>query len=138
MSYKILVTYDTGNEIYAEYNVQGLLEFSWETLEKVKENLKRIHEHYKYYCEKTDSFSRYSKRSKQDQKDWEQKKSKEKWFFPNHVFSMNLLMESGEELPYSNFWCGFFESLTSAEIIETIEEDPKHNDWKIVIKKNAK
>jgi hypothetical protein len=117
MKYKIKYCYQTGDSFNTEVR-EDILEFDWDDLDIVKESLKRINEHYKWYSYNENY---YSRREKVEKPDWHNVDT-------SHVSSehylMNIRMDNGKEVQFWPPWCGYFESLHWAEII-TEDSDMK-------------
>jgi hypothetical protein len=103
--------YDTGNSFGTETGLIGFLELEWGSKEIAKENLKRIEEHYKWYS---------SKNSWRNQK--VEDVSDRDWFVKEYDFCLVLKTDEGNDWQISAPWCGYFESLNYATIIQK-EED---------------
>jgi len=114
MEYKIKIDYTTGNSFHTE-NTFDYLEIEWEDLNKAKENLVRIKEHYQQYRD----INSYSlKKSKEEI--FEENKDKA-WFVDDGdeyhgEYCLKLETDNGNDYQLRAFWCGYFESLRSAEI----------------------
>lgn len=134
MGYKIKITYSTGDSFHTE-DTFDYLDFSWEKMGVVKENLKRIEDHYKM----NNSGDDYSGKDadKYKTKDWfvyvpkpvhkttgvsitekeMSKLAKEDWeylpdpFFAEH--SINLKADNEMNIQINAFWIGYFERLIS-------------------------
>jgi hypothetical protein len=149
--YRINISYRTGGS-FGNSDENQLLELSWSDLDVAKENLLRIQEHYTMYRSINDSYSKKSKETEFTEnidKPWFvfvpklfcissnraiDEKDKEKvgegdWEYrPDDYYAencLNLKTDSGNEMQMTAFWCGYFESLYSAEII------PDRSDMKI-------
>jgi len=86
---------------------------TWDNLDIVKENLKRIKSHYEWYLYKYPKL--YLNRNK--------KKIKKPSFVDNQFDQcFNMVTDDGKEFRISAYWCGYFENLYSATIKEN--EDP--------------
>lgn len=103
--YTIEITYQTGDS-FGSNEETDIVGYSWDSLDNAKESLQRIKEHYSYYQSKNSRF-----REKVDK--------------PSHykddysVVIVGNYKDKVEEI--SAFWCGYFETLYEAKIIE--EED---------------
>ncbi len=109
-NYKIRVYYQTGDTKGYEEVVKDL-PFSWDKLAVAKKNLKRIEEHYIWY--------RYVRH-----KGWNPQPAEEPEWHKKATYEQEieiLLADGNIKVPYGADWCGYFETLHTAEIIE---EDP--------------
>lgn len=112
--YKIKYTYETGNSFGRE-TTSDILEFEFNNLELAQENLQRIKEHYEQYRE-TDGYMR-----RNANEIYEQNKNKD-WFVEtkNYYHSrscLKLKLDNGKFVQFWAPWCGYFETLYSAEIV---------------------
>lgn len=114
--YKIKAYYTTGDSFGSE-ETDTILELGWENLDIAKANLQRIKEHYKFYRELNDYWSR-SRRTSEVIK--EEVSSKD-WYYSE--FSVKLYADNGNEFIISAPWCGYFETLHRCEIIKEIGTD---------------
>lgn len=109
MKYQIKYKYETGNSFGCE-DSEDILEYDWNDLSNAKNALKRIQEHYMWYCN-VESHSR--------------EKSIEKPLWHNVTISdmtsihciLNLKLDNGKEIQFWPPWIGYFEKLHGAEII---------------------
>ncbi|MFA7287407.1 MAG: hypothetical protein WC055_00860 [Melioribacteraceae bacterium] len=105
--YTIEITYQTG-DYFGSHEETDIVGYSWDSLDDAKESLKRIKEHYSYYQAKN---SRY--REKVDK--------------PNYYkddYSVVIVGNSKDKVEsISAFWCGYFETLYEAKIIEEEDND---------------
>lgn len=62
MKYKIKYDYNTGDSFHEDRDQISYLECIWTNLEIAKNNLRRIKEHYEYYCYCNTFFSANTKR----------------------------------------------------------------------------
>lgn len=122
MKYRIKITYDTGDSFRNEYGIESYIEFEWENLDIAKENLKRIEAHYEYY-QKLNGHLRY-KSNKTDQ-EIKGQYSREDWYVEEFDFQLKLQLDDLRFVNYIAFWCGYFETLVSAEITPNIPNDMK-------------
>ena len=105
MHYVIEVHYQTGDSFHTEEKTE-IVEMIWHNLSQAEESLDRLKNHYKYY-EKNDCA-------------WQKPKGK----MPNGVswnnkykyIQLEFVDDEGEPVLYSPSWCGYFETLYSAEI----------------------
>lgn len=110
MKYKIKVIYDTGDSFRNEDGVEDYLEGSWENLDVVKENLKRIEEHYKFV--KNESIGFFYKR-----KELEKNARSASWYCEKYPrVALLLKLDNGTNYQVSAFWAGYFESLSSLKV----------------------
>lgn len=121
MKYKIKITYDTGDSFKTERGLEEFIEGSWQNLDIVTENLNRIKEHYEYYELCTGyNFGKSEKEVGRLIKEYENKE----WYAGHAndcVYSLKLLLDDGTEYTVSAYqWCGYFESLVGAEIVQEL------------------
>lgn len=115
MLYKIKYSYQTGDSFHQE-DQEDILEFEWSKLEIVKEALRRIGEHYKWFQSKESYI--------------EKELPQPKWFnvdadhVTNEKYLINLPLDNGKEVQFFCPWCGYFETLYGAEIV-TEDSDMK-------------
>ena len=110
--FKIIYNYNTGDSFHQEHELHGEIETTWENIEIAEENLKRIEEHYSFYEELYNHESKSKKQIIEENKD-------KIWFVRKYEFCLNLKADDGKEFQYSaSKWCGYFESLNWAEIVE--------------------
>jgi len=124
--YKIKIIYDTGNSFHKDYDVEKVLDLVVSNGDIAKANLKRIQEHYSYYLFMNQEWNA----SKKQKEEYFQKSRTKDWFNAAHgdfasQFNLYLFDDNGELFEQDAFWCGYFESLNSAEIIMD------NSDWKI-------
>lgn len=155
MEYRIKIYYETGDSFHNE-EVEAYLELTWKNLDIAKENLQRIKEHYEMYQDINSRYYRATKMSKEEwfeknkDKEWfvnkprlfcissnqaidEKNKCKVgegNWEYrPDEYYAENCLKlkaDNGNVMQMSAFWCGYFETLFSAEI-EIDNSDMKIN-----------
>ena len=114
-NYKIQVCYQTGNSFNSEEITEFIDGFSWEKEDVAKRNLKRIGEHYKLYMLFNKGYD-----ADKGQLDVEKKKAKKTdWFVDdNWEYKINVELDDGTFKQMSTgSWCGYFESLWSAELV---------------------
>ena len=152
MDYRIRIDYTTGNSLHSE-NTSDYLEFTWKDLNIAKENLKRIQKHYKMYREINGYSLKRTKTNyeifeEHKNENWFVNQPK---FYNKHGHAITdkdakklgegnyeihpeeynatncikFIMDNGENLQIMCFWCGYFESLNTAEI------EIDHSDLKI-------
>jgi hypothetical protein len=124
-NYKIKYVYDTGDSFHTEEGVEGILEFTWTSIDIAKENLQRIKEHYEHYKGQHSMFDRLSKKAQKEK--LAQIKEKD-WFDAKYESCIKLKADNGNLCSIYPPWIGYFESLVSVEIIED------NSDRKIVFK----
>jgi len=104
---KIKVNYKTGNSFGSSDEVD-YIELAWKNLDRAKESLKRIKNHWEFYKDNAFIY----------------KKPKGKlpvgvtWNDEYRLLMLELITDDGKAYPYSPFWCGYFETLHKAEIVE--------------------
>lgn len=108
--YKIKVEYRTGNS-FGNHDETDYVDLGWENLDIVKENLKRITEHYEWYRD-INNCSRWSPKQQVKKPEWIKEKDDEM-----AQYIINLKLDDGTERNYSPFWIGYFECLYSLEIV---------------------
>ncbi len=114
MGYRIKYNYQTGDSERTNTH-EELLEATWENLDVSKANLKRIGEHYKWYeyVEEPRWADTVIPRP-----EWYPVNSpEEERYRSSFHHSIILKMDNGEDWRFQCPWCGYFESLNSAEII---------------------
>lgn len=118
MAWTIEINYTTGNSFGSEECTEEV-GMAWNDLDKAKEALQAIKEHYKAY-EKVNSCSYRSRPNKTTWKDFEH----EDWCSEEYPeFTMDVRMDSGEFHALHVFWTGYFETLHGARIISSTEID---------------
>jgi hypothetical protein len=106
--YNIKVSYKTGDS-FKSWNTTNILDYDWENIEIVKENMQRIKDHYKW-C-KYDHWETDKKPPKpafMKELTAESKKYEE--------FCIPLKKDDGSTFQISVKWTGYFERLQSIEI----------------------
>jgi hypothetical protein len=119
--YFIKYSYYTGSSFGSE-DREEVLEFYWSSLEKAKEALQRIKEHYRWYKNVEDHYAH-------------EKVEKPKWhnITGNYIdkynehYMINLELDDGTEVHFWAPWCGYFEGLYDAKIVVNGED----TDFKI-------
>lgn len=123
-NYKIKYVYDTGDSFRTERDCESVLEMSWTDLEVAKANLTRIKEHYEFYLAADKPYLL----NKKELAAAKEAASKKDWFV-NDKYEMNLCLtlftDDGAPCQIHAPWCGYFERLNEAEIVED------HSDRKI-------
>lgn len=122
--YKIKYTYDTGDSFHTESDREGILEMSWKDLEVAKANLNRIKEHYEFYCVVHSNGYRIRMTNAEKDKVLAAARKKD-WFAKDYDFCLILKTDNGKDWQFNAPWCGYFERLNEAEIVED------HSDRKI-------
>ncbi|MFP4457863.1 MAG: hypothetical protein ACLFPS_09435 [Clostridia bacterium] len=117
--YKIKVSYQTGDSFHTEDD-ETILEYGWENIDVVTQNLKRIREHYEMYQEMADRYHASFKEMKRKygKKDWfvdGVKSIADQEFIASHT--LYLYLDDGSKFQYSCEWCGYFERLYGAEVL---------------------
>ncbi len=122
MKYDILINYDTGDSYGQRPNQETKLDLEISDFEIAKENLQRIKGHYEFIRAKKELDNRYyfgdpKKKAKLEKiiadapnKPWYVKKYPE--------VAIILLLDDNKPFQVSSFWCGYFETLNSAEIVQ--------------------
>lgn len=112
MSYSIKIEYTTGDS-FSSAETESILEGTWTDLKILKRNLLRIQNHYQKFYEFR----------QQNNKEW-LKDMPEGCVYngsEKHIDKYNLhlelLTDKGDPWVFFPFWCGYFESLHSAEIV---------------------
>lgn len=126
MTYQIEYDYQTGDSFHTSEETR-VLEYEWEDIEMAKEALQRIKEHYKWYHYKDKMEGRFPKRFI----DEEDIAEKPKWHNVNskglgsdHYYCLlNIRMDNGVDVQFWPPWCGYFEQLYGARIINKKEEE---------------
>ena len=107
--YDIEITYKTGNS-FNSYKTEDNVDLPMATLEIAKENLQRIKIHWKIYEQKNGYYS-----------------TRQKIEYPPFCFenSDEIILRVDETTDHTcyPFWCGYFETLISARIIATGEDE---------------
>ncbi len=108
MTYEIEVTYQTGDTFGSE-DVTERVGMEWNTLEKAQAALKRIEEHYRWYAS-------------QHQRRWVKREEvkRPEWHTFEHDFAMSLVNNDGKETAFYPPWCGYFERLHGAKIVQNL------------------
>lgn len=104
--YTIEINYNTGNSLSHQSGLTDTIDLNWNNLDVVKENCKRIIEHYKWYKGEADSLF-----DTVEHPEWLNKDIKE------YDMSLNLKLDNGTEQQIWSFWCGYFDSLNSLRIV---------------------
>lgn len=113
-SYRIKYIYDTGDSFETHYNEEGILEFTWSSLEIAKENLQYIKEHYDFY-----KFLKNPFHSKKETKKIIDNAKTKFWYVEKHnEFCLKFKTNNGTPCQIYAPWLGYFETLNEVEIIE--------------------
>jgi len=108
--YRIKYSYFTGNSFGSE-DREDVLEFEWKDLEKAKEALQRIKEHYNWYQSRESWL-----REEVETPEWHCSKGSGVYKGGEHNI-LNLEMDNGNEVQFWAPWCGYFEGLYGASIV---------------------
>jgi hypothetical protein len=118
---KYLIEYDyTTGDSFKTRDICDTLPVEYTTLEKAEECVKRIEEHYLWYCNKEDYCPRLACPSKIEIE-------KPSWWNCNikkdmeHLY-INLPTENGEDFQMMPPWIGYFEFLNSVKIVIKLTE----------------
>lgn len=103
--YDIKIQYTTGDS-YSTEECQKYIGITWRDLEYAKKSLGRIKEHYLWYDYQYSYFRTGEQPKKPD------------WHNNRYDNSIKLLTDNGVEVEINAFWCGYFETLNSVEIVE--------------------
>lgn len=110
MKYVIKYGYRTGDSFHTE-NRESVLEHEWESKDLVKQNMKRIKEHYQWIEDKDSYFvEEPAKRP-----EWHRRERLEQ-------DSVSLILDNGEKWIFRPPWIGYFEGLIWLEL--GVAEDP--------------
>jgi len=109
--YTICCFYTTGDSFRSE-DTSDEVGYQWDKLESAKESLQFLREHYEYY----DSMNGHGGKYK--------KNTKEPAYYKNE-HSFPIRKNDGSIGHISAFFCGYFETLHSAEIIALGDTDMK-------------
>ena len=123
MRYGITIHYQTGDSFGSE-DTTSEVGCSWTNIDKAKEALQSITEHYRARHEfgsiphtKQDVFLEKLKETK-----WFDVSKESSWIWPH---CLNVEKDDGTVQRISAFWCGHFETLYSAEISVEGDTDMK-------------
>jgi len=117
--YAVKIIYDTGDTFHNEYGLERTLDIEWNNIEKAKQAIKDIENHYKNFMHLKYNYSV----SKAEMKKIREKLPKYPWYKkPDSCgyWELTIMLENdeGERVYESAFWTGYFESLVGAEIVE--------------------
>lgn len=113
MNYKIKYSYRTGDS-FGHHDADGVLEMEWENVDIAKAALKRIQEHYRWYEDQNATW-RSSKDKPVAEPSWH--------VGEQYDFTVKVKLDNGNEVKFCAPWCGYFESLYSAEVFTPVDED---------------
>ncbi len=110
--YNIKIQYQTGDS-FSTAEREETIEMEWVHLDRAKESLKRIQNHYEFY-QKHDNI-------------WEKPEGVELpegvlWDDENKMICLELIADNGDPFRYGCFWVGYFESLRSATIVRSFKD----------------
>lgn len=114
-NYQIEVHYSTGDS-FGRQETSRVLEMKWKDLDKAKAALKRIKEHYLWYDYENSNF--YFGEDGEEPVEPEWHKGME------YDYCLKVELDNGNEVEFSAPWCGYFETLHSAEITSFDEDMP--------------
>ena len=127
--YGIEITYDTGDSFHQEHDVKHMLGMTWKNMDKAKQALKDIEDHYKVYmiCSKEWNAGKndiQKARRKAMKSPWcscicEEKSSNRDYW----QYSLLLENDEGERVDEHCAWVGYFESLVGADIVEPEDKE---------------
>lgn len=112
--YRVEYKYETGDSFGSDVEY-GTLDVSFSSLDLAKKALKDIKEHYEFYREAR-GYRNYFKSQEEINNNSELAKLKS-WFV-NTEGCLKLLIDEGKYYQFHAPWCGYFESLISAKIID--------------------
>jgi len=111
--YRIKVEYETGDS-FGKEDTEVILDEKWADVDVVKENLKRIKDHYSWVCSKSQWSDKELPRP-----DW----LHERQHYPgSEDCYIHLLRDNREEFEVCTSWTGYFETLYGASIISDPED----------------
>lgn len=134
MKYTIQVNCTTGDSESSWTEIRDL-DLAWNDLNIAKENLQRIKEHYEYYRLMNKDYRYTPNIGDQESNYYKPKKffdeakklaSNQRWYDKKNKLtdtSLVLELDNGTTYTYHTFWCGYFESLNSAEIVLEMPSD---------------
>jgi len=111
--FAIKIKYETGDS-FNSYEEMDLVGHVWKNLDKAKESLERIKNHYEYVKEY--NFFNKPKRRTRLPKGL-------KWDYYYKIIRLILVDDDGNEFKASAFWTGYFEHLLEAKIIFHISDN---------------
>jgi len=113
--YRIKYYYRTGSSFGSE-DREELLEFEWTDLKTCKDALQRIKEHYKWYKSVSSSYSFSPKTIERPQ--WHIDELVDNGLHESTIQNMIVFKsDKGKLFQFWAPWCGYFETLYSAEIV---------------------
>lgn len=119
MDYKIKIVYDTGDSFSSNTGIEEFIpEVSFSNYEEAKQAVIDIGEHYELYMMVNEG--RLLRDEKEIKKQLKLAKKKP-WFHKAEKrygldFSQNQILLGPDRIEVYCFWCGYFESLVSAEV----------------------
>ena len=116
--YHIEYSYRTGDS-FGTQDHEDVLEYEWNDLEKAKESLARIKEHYTWYESKE---NHYGREKKVEEPSWHKISGEHAQLGGEHCI-LNIPMDNGNEVQFWPPWCGYFESLYGASIVSDEDDD---------------
>ena len=118
MKFQIKAWYTTGDS-FGTRNDYEILDYEWNNEEIACENARAIIEHYEAYAFENGKWTAKSKKDIGDytKKWWYVKPYGSENGYPEIEPSMNLKLNDGTLTLYRCPWCGYFESLTSVEVV---------------------
>jgi hypothetical protein len=111
--YRLKIFYHTGDS-FSDEDETAYVEGEWYNLDIITENLKRIVEHNRWYDYTHSGYTHSPK-----------KLDRPEFTDPKYDFNLSLKLDDGTEYMYCAFWCGYFETLYSAEVEEVKTKLPK-------------
>lgn len=120
--HRILISYTTGDSSHSE-DRSDYVDVEWTDITIAKENLERIKQHYEQY----QAINSYGIVTKKIEDIFTENMDKPWFVYEKKPFStktdryyaencIKLKLDNGNEFQMNCFWCGYFESLHSAEI----------------------
>lgn len=122
--FKIKYEYETGDS-FSNEDAEGVLEISWKDKSKAQDAIRRIREHYQYY-RAINGYHSYSEASEILKAIEEARKAD--WFAATlhderGEYTLKVKTDEDKDYQFRAPWCGYFETLYGAEIIE---DDPNN------------
>lgn len=130
--YKIKYLYRTGDSFGSE-DLEEYLDLTWENLDVAKKNLKAIKEHHTLYELVNNQYNRDKEWEAKVIKFWEDCQHKDWYVAPpdprpvkklineyvyETTYCLKLQADNGKFMQIHAPWCGYFETLYGAEIVE--------------------
>lgn len=124
--FTLLVKYRDGNSFGVEDH-EETLDFSW-SLETAKENLKRIKEHYSFYCDRNNYVSICLGNKENELLE---KLKQQRWYTDKYwEHQILLLQDDGSTFDYDcPPWIGYFASLQSLAVTSKTREIDSDMYW---------